>query len=376
MRALHLVSSLGPTATARYLSSAVPRLGGEPLVVNLGDSRPFEETIRAAGVQIETVKFRGPFDLAAAVRLRKIVNDFSPTLVHVWGNRAAAIANVLAPLPMGKKSYPLVVGDLRTASPLSRLFVQRTRRRADATRDSTPVVDPTSTPPANLGLPAGSRFILNAGGFDHRSDQRAAIWSYDMLRYVDPSLHLVVVGDGPLRAGVEQFAKSIARGDGRIHFLGVRSDVRELLAAASIAFVTHREGGKSFAAEAMATGVPVVAVESADLKGPIRDGENGLFAKRARYADQAAALLRALTNAFLAWRGDQQVVSFLAGLSGHKTVIFDSPPTAEYLALTAFGILDKVYRDKYGNNLKLENVRLYETPNCWADVGPQSRLSR
>lgn len=81
-------------------------------------------------------------------------------------------------------------------------------------------------------------------------------------------------------------------------------------------------------------------------------------------------------HAFLAWRGDQQVVSFLAGLSGHKTVVFDSPPTAEYLALTAFRILDAVYRDKYGNNLKLDNVRLYETPNCWADAGRPQQLPR
>jgi len=73
-------------------------------------------------------------------------------------------------------------------------------------------------------------------------------------------------------------------------------------------------------------------------------------------------------HAFLAWRGDQAVVQFLQSLPGHKTVLCDAPPTAEQLAVTAFRILDKVYRDRYGNNLKLENVRIYETPNCWADA--------
>ncbi len=297
MRVLHLISTLGPTATAKYLSSVVPRLGGEQFVINLGDSQPFEEPIHAAGVRIETVKFRGPFDLASAKRLRELVKGFMPTLVHVWGNRATAIANVLA---LGTKRYRLVVGDLRTASPLSSPLIQRTRRRADATRDSTPVVDPSPAAPANLGLPAGSRYILNVGGFDNRSDQRAAVWTYDMVRYVDPMIHLVMAGDGPLRAGIEQFSKSITRGDGHVHFLGIRTDIRELLAGARIAFVTHRDGGKTFAAEAMAAGVPVVAVESADLKALIRDGENGLIVKRARYADQAAALLRVLSNAELA----------------------------------------------------------------------------
>jgi 6-pyruvoyltetrahydropterin/6-carboxytetrahydropterin synthase len=74
-------------------------------------------------------------------------------------------------------------------------------------------------------------------------------------------------------------------------------------------------------------------------------------------------------HAFLAWRGDTEVVAFLHTLPGHKTVLFDAPPTAEHLALTAFRILDKVYRDRYGNRLRLDNVRIYETPNSWADAG-------
>lgn len=73
-------------------------------------------------------------------------------------------------------------------------------------------------------------------------------------------------------------------------------------------------------------------------------------------------------HAFLAWRGDTAVLDFLGTLPGHKTVLFDAPPTAEHLALTALRLLDKAYQDKYGNNLRLAKVRLYETPNCWADA--------
>lgn len=74
-------------------------------------------------------------------------------------------------------------------------------------------------------------------------------------------------------------------------------------------------------------------------------------------------------HAFLAWRKDQAVVDFLATVPGHKTVLFDAPPTAEHLARTAFVLLDRQYRARYGNALRLERVRLYETPNCWADAG-------
>jgi 6-pyruvoyltetrahydropterin/6-carboxytetrahydropterin synthase len=73
-------------------------------------------------------------------------------------------------------------------------------------------------------------------------------------------------------------------------------------------------------------------------------------------------------HAFLAFSGDSAVVNFLTSLPEHKTVILDVIPTAENLAATAFRILDPLYRDTYGNNLRLERVRLYETPNCWADA--------
>ena len=73
-------------------------------------------------------------------------------------------------------------------------------------------------------------------------------------------------------------------------------------------------------------------------------------------------------HAFLAWKNDAQIVDFLASMPGHKTVLLDVVPTAENLAAIAFAILDPLYQDSYGNHLKLERVRLYETPNCWADA--------
>lgn len=73
-------------------------------------------------------------------------------------------------------------------------------------------------------------------------------------------------------------------------------------------------------------------------------------------------------HAFLVFRGDHAMVAFLATLPGHKTVVLDLVPTAENLATTAFRILAPRYRDRFGNQLQLERVRLYETPNCWADA--------
>lgn len=299
MRILHLASSLGPTASAKFVASAAPHLGVEQLVVNLDESRPFAKPLRIAGVPVEDIAFRGPFDLAAAVRLRTSVQKFEPSIVHVWGNRAAAIANALTGSHASK--FSLVVGDLRTGSSLAYPLVERTRWRSVARRDSTPVAESQSISiTASLGLPTGSQIILNAGGFDERSDQHAAVWAFDMLRYADPTLHLVLAGDGPQRTRVEKFAKSIARDDCRMIFPGIRSDIPGLLGEAALALISHRAGGTAFAAEALAAGKPVVAVDSAAMRSIVRPGENGFLAKRGDISGLASAVQRILTNDELA----------------------------------------------------------------------------
>lgn len=72
-------------------------------------------------------------------------------------------------------------------------------------------------------------------------------------------------------------------------------------------------------------------------------------------------------HAFLVYRGDQVVCDFLATLPDHKTVLLDVIPTAENLAKIAFEILAPAYQNSYGNQLRLVQIRLYETPNNWAD---------
>lgn len=73
-------------------------------------------------------------------------------------------------------------------------------------------------------------------------------------------------------------------------------------------------------------------------------------------------------HAFLVYRGDKTVLDFLNTLPNHKTVVMDAVPTAENMAAEAFRILQASYQDTYGNHLKLERVRLYETPNSWVDA--------
>ncbi|WP_026259414.1 6-carboxytetrahydropterin synthase QueD [Uliginosibacterium gangwonense] len=73
-------------------------------------------------------------------------------------------------------------------------------------------------------------------------------------------------------------------------------------------------------------------------------------------------------HAFLAYQGDAAIIAFLETLPDHRTVVLDVVPTAENLAQKAFDLLDTPVGVLANKSLRLENVRIYETPNCWADA--------
>ncbi|MFZ2524368.1 MAG: 6-carboxytetrahydropterin synthase QueD [Candidatus Ferrigenium altingense] len=117
--------------------------------------------------------------------------------------------------------------------------------------------------------------------------------------------------------------------------------------------------GHRYAIEITLSG-DIITAEGQSEQGMVMD-----FSDVKRIANEK--LVDAWDHAFLVYRGDSVVSDFLASLPEHKTVILDAVPTAENLAQIAFSMLDPAYRDIYGNRLRLERVRLYETPNNWAD---------
>ncbi len=118
--------------------------------------------------------------------------------------------------------------------------------------------------------------------------------------------------------------------------------------------------GHRYAIEVTLTG-EIIHAEGNPANGMVMD-----FGDIKRIAKEH--VVDAWDHAFLAYRHDHPVVDFLATIPDHKTVLLDDVPTAENLALIAFRLLDSHYQDSFGNHLQLERVRLYETPNCWADA--------
>ncbi len=117
--------------------------------------------------------------------------------------------------------------------------------------------------------------------------------------------------------------------------------------------------GHRYAIEITLSG-EIICAEGISEQGMVMD-----FSDVKRIANEK--LVNTWDHAFLVYRGDQTVCGFLATMPDHKTVILDVVPTAENLAQIAFNILAPAYQDTYGNHLRLERVRLFETPNNWAD---------
>ena len=117
--------------------------------------------------------------------------------------------------------------------------------------------------------------------------------------------------------------------------------------------------GHRYAIEITLSG-KVITTEGVSEQGMVMDFSDVKRIAKERVVD-------AWDHAFLVYRGDRAVLDFLNTLPDHKTVVMDVVPTAENLAKVAFDLLDSAYRDTYGNDLKLERVRLFETPNNWAD---------
>lgn len=147
----------------------------------------------------------------------------------------------------------------------------------DIDRYGSQLADPKQAVRAELGLNAGARLIVMVGTLKEVKGHRFMIEAMSTLAAQYPDLHLLLVGDGELRAGLEALVSQSALDD-RIHFLGSRSDVADLLAASDLFVLPSLWEGLSMALlEAMATGLPIVASEVSGTVQAIVPGQHGLL---------------------------------------------------------------------------------------------------
>lgn len=109
---------------------------------------------------------------------------------------------------------------------------------------------------AELGLSENDVVLISMGDLIERKNYDTAIRAVAMANI--PALQYFICGKGPEEEKLKALAESLGVSE-QIHFLGYRSDIKELLSAGDIfLFTTKQEGLPRSMMEAMASGLPCV----------------------------------------------------------------------------------------------------------------------
>jgi len=137
-----------------------------------------------------------------------------------------------------------------------------------------------------------SPYILCIAMHNEKKGLDVLLRAFKHVHHTQPSIKLVLVGDGPLRKQLEHLASSLEIRD-RVNFLGLqgRIEVRQLLHDCEIFVLPSRSEPFGIAiVEAMACKKPVVATTAGGIPEIIDNGKNGILVP----SDDVEALADAL----------------------------------------------------------------------------------
>jgi glycosyltransferase involved in cell wall biosynthesis len=117
------------------------------------------------------------------------------------------------------------------------------------------------------------KILIQVSSFTEQKDQETLIKS---LLHIKPATHLLLVGTGPRLDHCKHLVKDLGLKE-RVHFLGIRMDVPQLLKMAHIVVLSsHYEGLSLSSIEGLASGNPFVASEVPGLTEVV-EGAGVLF---------------------------------------------------------------------------------------------------
>jgi glycosyltransferase involved in cell wall biosynthesis len=314
-RILHVIDSLDYTGTATQLLVLAKRLalaGFDVHVAALNRHAPRQDEFHAAGVGTNIIPRRFAVDPLADWQLVRHVRRLQPDVVHTWDSTPG----MLGALANGKRlvagRYHLDAWKLPLEWAVERRFLRGGAPlvtnsatvgnwwRGRARLDQQLVVIPIGVEPARasdlsrqqllsvLNLPENARLIGVVGRLVPEKRVRDLIWAADLLRVLHDNLRVLVIGDGPLRSQLENYARLASDLD-HIQFLGAGSDLWRILPHVDVIWNGSDNIGPSSAVlEAMAAGVPLVASDTPANRELVVDGQTGYLIPLGTRAGRAA----------------------------------------------------------------------------------------
>jgi glycosyltransferase involved in cell wall biosynthesis len=346
-RVLLVVNSLGYGGTERMIERLVLALEGggavRYTVVTLEGPGPIGARLRRQGIDVRAFGLEGGAlrqILGGRRALRRLLRSERFDLMHSFLYRAHSACR-LARLG-ARPALPLIssercLGDnrgwvirainRRTGALSDRILavseaVAETVVRRDRIPEEKVVVIPNGIEESEplprrrarlrraLGLDDGDTLFLFLGRLHPEKGPDLLIEALDRLRHRVPAgWRAALVGDGPLRAGLERDVRARGLSD-RVVMPGARRRVDPWLDAADLLVLPSREEGMPVAAlEAMMRGRPVLATSVGGTPEVVTHGKNGLLVPPEDAGALAEGLARLATDAALrrAWGAEAAV---------------------------------------------------------------------
>jgi glycosyltransferase involved in cell wall biosynthesis len=325
IRILQLIPTLDPAGSEKQqtlLAQGLPRDQFEVEVCCLTRGGPYQADLARAGIPVTVIGKPLKIDPGAMWKLVRLLRRRRPDVLHTWLAACNAYGRVAARLA----GVPVVVATERCADvwkgaywfSIDRWLARRTdrivvnsrgvarfyQRHGIAPERMTLICNGVEPHRSNgvdrdairrgLGLSPEHYVIGFAGRLAPQKRVADLIWAADILKVIRPNVQLLIVGDGPSRARLERFAHDCHITD-RVHFLGHRDDVAELLSAMDVFWLgSGYEGMPNAVMEAMAAGLPVVATNIPGTNELVVDGQTGFLVPvgdRAAFAQRTFTLM-------------------------------------------------------------------------------------
>lgn len=300
MKILHVITSLRTGGAEKLMIDLLPRLrdlGNDvELAVFLGVQTQFVEQLEETGIIIHKFGMnQNVYHLSNLIKLRPFFNEFD--IIHTHNTACQLYAAISS---IGTKQI-LCTTEHNTfnrrrnkivLSFFDKWMYSRYRKVICISKDTEKNLIhsilghfPTPTCVINNGIdvkkyaeaqPAtqersewrGKHIIMHIAAFREQKDQDTVIRA---MKHLPKEYHAVFVGGDVRREFCEKLAKEIGVEE-QCSFLGVRSEVPQLIKAADIVVMSsHWEGFGLAAVEGMAAGKPVVASDVAGIREIVKD---------------------------------------------------------------------------------------------------------
>lgn len=317
MRVVHVIKMVGIAGAERHLLMLLSGLRARDvdaqIVLLVEPSNPMTEFVRAAearDIPIRSVVIHGDFDVTLVRRLRAVFRELSPDIVHthllhadVFGIPAARSVGVpvvvtsrhndnafrrAVPIRLTNQAlWRMVNAGIAISGALARFCV--VVEGAPQEKIHTIYYGLEYQADANAHRLARENFRREldigqdaslVGVVCRLVEQKGVTYGLQAFARVAPrypDAHLIIAGDGTLRAALEAEARALGCTD-RIHFLGWRADVTPVLAALDILLMPSLwEGFGLVMLEAMAQRVPIIGSDVSAIPEVVARGETGLL---------------------------------------------------------------------------------------------------